>query len=119
MSLLSSVFRLRSLVRQSLNRFGYDVVRYAGESCDHPLNVLEIAVRERLQRQTDFFFVQVGANDGVRSDPLRSLVLEHRLAGLLIEPLPDQYARLRENYAGQPQLRFENCAVAEHDGTRD
>lgn len=116
--MLGSLLPVRSLVRRTVNRLGYDIVRYA-ETCEHPLNVLALAVRDQLARDPSFFFVQVGANDGVRSDPLRPLVLQHGLPGLLIEPLPDEFARLRHNYADQPQLRFENCAIAETDGTRD
>jgi FkbM family methyltransferase len=61
-------------------------------------------------------FLQIGANDGVLNDPIRNLVIQHRLPGLLVEPLPDIFARLQENYAGQPGITFEQCAVGEVDG---
>ena len=44
----------------------------------------------------------------------RHLILRHGLSGLLVEPLPDLF--VRRNYAGQPNLMFEQCAVGEHDG---
>jgi FkbM family methyltransferase len=58
-----------------------------------------------------FFFIQVGANDGVTDDDIRPFVLEHRWRGLLVEPLPDVFARLKENYVGQDRLRFANVAI--------
>ncbi len=58
-----------------------------------------------------FFFVQVGANDGVTDDDIRPFVLEHNWRGLLVEPLPDVFERLKRNYEGRDRLRFANCAI--------
>jgi FkbM family methyltransferase len=63
----------------------------------------------------DFFFVQIGANNGLRADPLRSLVLQYHLKGLLIEPLPDMFEELKKNYVSEKQLLFENVAIANRD----
>lgn len=63
--------------------------------------------------------VQVGANDGVRADPLRSYILQHHPRGVLVEPLPDMFESLKANYAGEPQLAFENAAIALEDGERE
>jgi FkbM family methyltransferase len=49
-------------------------------------------------------FVQVGANDGVRFDGLYAKVTQHPCAGLVIEPLPDMFERLKMNYAGYPAI---------------
>jgi FkbM family methyltransferase len=35
-----------------------------------------------------------------------------------VEPLPDQFEELKQNYAGHSQLVFENCAVASENGHR-
>lgn len=34
----------------------------------------------------DFFFVQIGANDGRLDDPLRDSILRHNWRGVLVEP---------------------------------
>ena len=106
---------IKGTLRHTLNRFGYDIVRQK-QSVEYPFNLLEVLVEQQLNVDDRFFFMQIGANDGLRTDPLRPLVLKHRLAGLLVEPLPDMFRRLVENYAGQPQLRFENCAIGPQDG---
>lgn len=102
-------------VRERVRRWGYDVVRWTPE-LNSPFAVLPLLVRERLARRSAFFIVQVGANDGVLDDPIRDLILAHRLAGLLIEPLPDLFEKLKANYAGQEQLVFENIAVLPQEG---
>jgi FkbM family methyltransferase len=47
---------------------------------------------------------------------MRALILDHDLAGILVEPLPDLFARLRANYADRPKLHFENVAIGSEDG---
>lgn len=69
------------------------------------------------ERTGDFFFVQIGANDGVTGDPIRRHVQQSGWSGLLVEPVPHVFAQLRKNYAGQPGLKFANVAVAQTDGT--
>lgn len=103
--------KLRSRVRA----MGFDVVRYIPEF-NRPFPVLPLLVREHLASGRPFYFVQVGANDGVLDDPIRELVIRHSLPGLLIEPLPDLFDKLQHNYRGQAQLRFENAAVLPHAG---
>jgi FkbM family methyltransferase len=61
-------------------------------------------------------FVHVGANDGEQHDPLRPYVLSGRWRGVLVEPVPYVFERLRRNYADVPGVVFENAAVSEEDG---
>lgn len=62
-------------------------------------------------------FVQIGSNDGHKHDPLRTAILRHSWSGVMVEPVPYVFARLRQNYAGFPNLRLENVAVASAEGT--
>lgn len=57
-------------------------------------------------------FVQVGSNDGVQGDPLhKHIVKNEKWVGLLIEPIPFLYERLKKNYDGRSNLKFLNCAI--------
>ena len=67
----------------------------------------------------DFFFVQIGANDGVIYDPLFPYVRRYHWAGILVEPVPCYFERLKEHHRDNPGLIFENVAIAEHEGVRD
>ena len=60
-----------------------------------------------------FFFLQIGANDGFSHDPINAFVSANRVAGIVIEPLPDVYQALCETYAKHPQIRKLNIAVHE------
>ncbi len=65
-----------------------------------------------------FQFIQVGAMDGVRFDPIHEWVRSGAWQGLLIEPLPDIFEELKKNYGAQPGLHFINAAIDREAGER-
>lgn len=76
------------------------------------------ALLAELGASPNVFFVEVGANDGFAFDPLYESVVKHGWRGLLIEPLPDLFAQLRETYEGREGMVFENVAIAEYTGQK-
>ncbi len=66
----------------------------------------------------DVFFVQIGACDGVLHDPLRAFIVRYNWRGILVEPLPDLFEKLKANYSGKDGLIFENVAIAESEETK-
>lgn len=65
----------------------------------------------------DAFFIQIGSNDGAHSDPLRPVILHSKWRGILIEPVPYVFERLKANYGHIKRLKLENVAIAAEDGT--
>jgi FkbM family methyltransferase len=61
-------------------------------------------------------FIEIGANDGVKQDPLRPLITSLPWTGVMVEPLPWAFAQLRNNYRHRNGLTFENAAIAVADG---
>ena len=64
-------------------------------------------------------FLQIGAMDGVRHDELYPYVMSFDWTGVLVEPLPDMFERLVNNYSLKDDLKFENSAITETDGFID
>ena len=62
-------------------------------------------------------FVEIGSNDGRKHDQLRPFILRREWRGIMVEPVPHIFERLRENYGGIDRLALENVAIADHDGT--
>ncbi|WP_284542787.1 DUF6492 family protein [Pleomorphomonas sp. T1.2MG-36] len=61
--------------------------------------------------------VQVGANDGLQSDPLRPyLVSPGEYTATLIEPIPYYVDRLKQLYSNRDDIRIEKCAVGDKIG---
>lgn len=65
----------------------------------------------------DAFFVEIGSNDGEQHDHLRPFILEGRWRGIMVEPVPHVFERLRRNYGALERVTLENIAIADHDGT--
>jgi FkbM family methyltransferase len=109
---------LKGLVARSVGKIGYRLERVV-DTGDATLDVFELAtmwLAAELGRAP--FFVQVGAFDGRMDDPMYALIKRHHWPGLLVEPQPRPFARLTtKTYADEPQLRFENAAIADRDGT--
>jgi FkbM family methyltransferase len=61
------------------------------------------------------FFVEIGANDGIQHDHLRSIILSSRWSGIMVEPVPYVFERLATNYAGVDRVIVEAAAVAGRD----
>ena len=62
------------------------------------------------------FFIEIGANDGEQADPLRPFILSRQWKGIMVEPLPHVFERLRINYGGLDRVVLENAAIADGDG---
>ena len=110
-----------NIIERVLKRLGYEVRRLRPLSKAPLLNVLSLVIEDYLRRtaergDSDFYFVQIGANNGVSVDPMRPYILKHHWRGLLVEPHPTAFAQLVENYRTEPQLAFENAVIADHDG---
>jgi FkbM family methyltransferase len=77
-----------------------------------------VAAHRMLERDVAFFFVQIGAFDGVSGDPLHRLIVRHGWRGVLAEPQREHFERLEDTYRRQPGLTLRQVAVADRRGVR-
>ncbi len=105
-----------------LNNAGYEV-KYLGNLpavMNDAANVRELDFQHVLSRimhdldRTELIFIQIGAFDGITCDPIHHFVTKYRWRGILLEPQPEPYRKLLNNYAGYTNLLFKNAAVG-HD----
>lgn len=59
-----------------------------------------------------FYFVQIGANDGLSDDPINHFINKYNWSGILVEPLKDLMEKLKRTYSNSPNLIFENSAIS-------
>lgn len=78
-----------------------------------PIPVFRLAAERLMQLRGDRLrFIQVGANDGVYGDPIRSYIYNKAWTGILVEPQIDVFNRLKANYENVGSaLIFENLAI--------
>src|SRR5665213_3125000 len=81
------------------------------------LTLEHLVARHMLAPAPDFFFVQIGAFDGLSQDPLHDLIVRYDWAGILVEPQDRYFQTLRATYANRPRLTLRNVAVGERDET--
>lgn len=75
-----------------------------------------IALSERRSRP---IFIKVGANDGITGDPCSDILLgRDNWVGLLIEPVPHCFERLKKNFGDNRRFRLEQVAVGKPGWTR-
>jgi FkbM family methyltransferase len=89
------------------------------ESDDPLLSLLFDQLIEQLHRRiqsSEFFFIQVGAFDGLTNDPLHAYIRRYGWRGVLVEPQEEPFQALLENYRGHDQLAFLNAAIGGRDG---
>jgi FkbM family methyltransferase len=102
-----------------LAHYGYEFVRIKDRAETRAIDVLPLIVQDYIQHKTSpgFFFVQIGANDGKRCDPVVPLVEKFgNWKGVLVEPNPREFAALKRNYAARAGLEFECAAIMDFDG---
>lgn len=74
-------------------------------------------LRAMAKNKPSAFFVQIGANDGKMMDPLRKTIIRSQWHGLVIEPVPELFDRLSNNYdAFKDRVTPVNAAIAQHNG---
>jgi FkbM family methyltransferase len=61
-------------------------------------------------------FVEIGANDGRKNDPLYPYIIRYGWRGILVEPDPANFKKLKENYRSLHGLHFENTGIGPEQG---
>ena len=60
--------------------------------------------------------LQIGSNDGLKNDPLNFWINNFELNVILIEPLEDNFRKLKENYASaKSQIHFEQIGISDRN----
>ncbi len=76
-------------------------------------------IRDYADNHKDFFFIQIGANDGMKFDPTYLYVRKYGWKGILVEPVDYVFTKLKENYRSIGGLVFENVAIGNKNGFKN
>ena len=90
--------------------------RLFGEGCrPGPVQVL---LRTYARECRDVRFVQVGSCDAAFGDPMIDYVLSWGWRGVMVEPVPHVFRKLRARHGRNPRLTLENVAIGRSEGPR-
>ena len=116
---------MKALIRQALRRVGYNVegIRYTPRQLLEPgllrtLQFDDVICRRMHEHGRQLSFIQVGAYDGVSTDPLHKYAAACGWRGVMLEPQPGPAARLRELYARNDDIVVLEAAVDDQRRTR-
>lgn len=70
----------------------------------------------QIRKNRSFFFIQIGANDGVSFDPIHPFVTKYSntkvsIRGIAIEPMADAYQQLCRSYSQFPNILTVKAAI--------
>lgn len=58
------------------------------------------------------YLIQIGANDGERFDVLNYYIKKYQTKSLLVEPIKENFEKLKKNYKNCSFVSFDNCAIS-------
>jgi FkbM family methyltransferase len=105
----------RQYLLKLLRRAGIVLVRAQNSGVryfDHmPASAFEDVLLRIFPDLRGLSFIQIGANDGCRADPLRAFIDDYAWAGLMFEPLRANFTDLQRHRGTTPLLRLRRAAV--------
>jgi FkbM family methyltransferase len=113
---------IKKFLKKIFNSLGYELRNF--NIVDNPQRQKQIIPQYlfdlyfSIVPKDDFFFVQIGANDGETDDLLNSYIKKYDLAGVLVEPQRDVFEKLKKSYEGNKKLVFANKAISNKDGVQ-
>jgi FkbM family methyltransferase len=112
------MYLMGSLIHRILALTPYELRRRQGELAlpDGKMDNIQLALAYYLESQTNPTFIQIGAGDGVSSDPTHDFVKRGQMKAVLVEPIEHSFRRLKDVYKGVPNVSFVQAAIAKHDG---
>jgi FkbM family methyltransferase len=73
---------------------------------------------QRMAQTDEFFFIEIGANDGISHDRIFDYVKQYRWRGILVEPVKYYFDKLVSAYSFSEDLIFANVAISDREETK-
>lgn len=96
---------IKQIIKGLFNKIGYSVIRTSvltAPQKQKPITRGDFFNLYFSKIPKDFFFVQIGAHDGIHGDPIHDYIVKYALSGVVVEPQKDVFERLRKTYENLP-----------------
>lgn len=114
---------LASLAAPLLRRTGHTLVSRVHAAQPFiafpPKTSFDLVLLQRFGRPAGLRFIQIGANDGRRADPLLRYLEPLGWQGVMFEPAAANFAALSARHGANPRLRLRRAAVDLQPGRRE
>jgi len=116
---------MKQLVKDLLAKLGYQIrgtrycPRHLLEPCYlRPLKLADVICRRMFECGPELTFIQIGAFDGISTDPLYQYIAKYGWRGIMVEPQPRPARNLRDLYRGNDRIVVLQAAVDRTPGKR-
>lgn len=116
---------MKQAIRSLLQGLGYRVegIRYTPRQLldpgrVRPLQFDDVICRHMIEHRKAIRFIQIGAYDGISTDPLRKYIESRCWSGVMLEPQPRPASRLRDLYKDNPRIVVLEAALDIRPGER-
>lgn len=116
---------MKAFIQHLLARAGYRIegIRYTPRHlldprCLRTLQFDDVVCRRMFEHEEKLTFIQIGAYDGISTDPLRKFIQRCGWRGVMLEPQPGPAAQLRKLYAGNDNIVILEAALDRQRCTR-
>ena len=83
------------------------------------MNIISKTLHHIGKNKKNVFVIQLGAMDGISFDDTRGFLDMYKWDALLVEPIPEFYGELKENFKDRTNYIYEQAAISDHDGTTE
>ena len=105
------------ILKKILGLFGYKLIEkevFKNERLISSKSYLTIdkLLKTLFEEKKINYLIQIGANDGERFDVLNYYIKKYQTKSLLVEPIKENYEKLKKNYENCSFVSFDNCAIS-------
>lgn len=102
-----------------LKKFLYKIYWEFPEFCKPQNRIRTLLLDINMRKKGKVYFVNIGANDGLSGDPLGEFVFRYKWRGIMVEPVPYVFERLKKVYKNTPGVVLEKKAISTRNGKKD
>jgi FkbM family methyltransferase len=109
---------IKKFLKKLSNFFGYKLIEknliknnqtlYKNSTLNIKLILNNIFKQNKIEN-----LIQIGANDGVAFDELNFFIKEYKVKSILVEPIKENYTKLKTNYKKFDFVKLENSAISD------
>ena len=90
---------IKKYLHKLINYFNYNIRKYPSFNYDK-IDIFDLVINNYISKNKDqlFYFIQVGAHNGLKNDPINKYIRQNGWKGILIEPQKNIFNELKENY---------------------